>query len=151
VARLVVPARGIAVIVAVAAIMASGMGTARRLGVFQVAAVQSRAPAAGALLRERLPLNAVLLASEQSGSMRHETGRPIVRWDELSAAELRQVLAALHARHLEPWWVLDQWEESIVRSRFRDVPEAALDWPPRIDAGALMRTRAWRIADAQDN
>jgi hypothetical protein len=25
------------------------------------------------------------------------------------------------------------------------VPEAALDWPPDVEAGPLMRTRAWRI------
>ena len=57
------------------------------------------------------------------------------------------MIETLDARGLEAWWVLDQWEESVVRSRFPDVPEAALDWPPRVEGGPLMRTRAWRIAD----
>jgi hypothetical protein len=70
----------------------------------------------------------------------------VVRWDGLDATSLRAVLAALDAHGLEPWWVLDQFEESRVRTRFAGVPEAALDWRPEVEAGQLMRTRAWRIA-----
>jgi len=140
-------ARGLLVAAAVVTLVASGVTVARRLEVFQVADVTARAVAAGEQLRRVLPASAVLIASEQSGSMRHETGRPIVRWDTLDGKALHQVLGALHARGLEPWWVLDQWEESVVRRRFPDVPEAALDWLPRVEGGPLMRTRAWRVAD----
>ncbi len=141
-------ARGLLVAAAVVTLVASGVTVARRLEVFQVADITARVVDAGEQLRRALPANAVLIASEQSGSMRHETGRPIVRWDTLDGHALHQVLGALHARGLEPWWVLDQWEESVVRSRFPDLPEAALDWPPRVEGGPLMRTRAWRVADA---
>ena len=89
---------------------------------------------------------AVLLAGEQSGSMRYATGRPVVRWEALDATSLRAALAALEAHGLDAWWVLDQFEESRVRTRFAGVPEAALDWPPEVEAGRVMRTRAWRIA-----
>jgi len=139
--------RGLLTAIAVAAVVASGVGIARRLEVFWVAEVHARAVEAGAQLRRVLPENAVLLAGEQSGSLRHETGRPVVRWESLDAPRLRAAIAALRALRLEPWWALDQWEESLVRSRFRDVPEAALDWPFEVEGGPLMRTRAWRVPD----
>jgi hypothetical protein len=140
-------ARGLIAALAAVAIVAAGFTVARRLEVFQVADVTARAVDAGEQLRRVLPINAVLIAGEQSGSMRHETGRPIIRWDTLDVEALRAALETLRGRGFEPWWVLDQWEESVVRSRFADVPEAALDWPPRVEGGPLMRTRAWRLAD----
>jgi hypothetical protein len=138
--------RGVAAIVIVTIASSMALQTARRLGVFQIAEATSRAREAGGQLAGRLPPTAVLLAGEQSGSMRYMTGRPVVRWDGLDATSLRAVLAALDAHGLEPWWVLDQFEESRVRTRFAGVPEAALDWRPEVEAGQLMRTRAWRIA-----
>jgi hypothetical protein len=90
----------------------------------------------------------VLLAGEQSGSMRYATGRSIVRWETLDAASLRAVLPVLDAQGYEVWWVLDQFEEALVRERFPGVPEAQLDWPPDVEGGPLMRTRAWRVRSA---
>lgn len=139
--------RGLLVAGTVAAIVASGVLRAQRLEVFDVADRASRATEAGAALRTLLPGHAVLIAGEQSGSMRHETGRPVLRWEALDAEGLRQALQALEARGLEAWWVLDQWEEAEVRRRFATVRSAALDWPPRVEGGRLMRTRAWRVAD----
>jgi hypothetical protein len=141
-------ARGLMVAVAVVTIVAGSVTVARRLEVFQIAPITARAVDAGDQLRLILPANAVLIAGEQSGSMRHETGHPIVRWDTLDVTTLRQVLDVFRVLGLEPWWVLDQWEESVVRGRFPDLREAALDWPPRVEGGPLMRTRAWRVADA---
>ena len=138
---------GLLLAAAVIAIAAGGFTIARRLEVFDVATVTARAVETGGPLRRLLPPNAVLIAGEQSGSMRHETGRPIVRWETLDAPALQSMLDALNHRGLEAWWVLDQWEESVVRSRFPGVPQAALDWPPRAEGGPLMRTRAWRLAD----
>ena len=140
---------GLLVAAAVLAMTAGGITVARRLEVFEVADVTARALEAGNQLRRLLPANAVVIAGEQSGSMRHETGHPIVRWETLDARTLRTTLNALEGRALEAWWVLDQWEESVVRRRFANVPEAALDWPPRAEGGPLMRTRAWRIADSR--
>jgi hypothetical protein len=135
-----------AAIVMVAVAASIGLQSARRLEVFQIAEVTSRAREAGDQLARTLPRRAVLLAGEQSGSMRYATGRPVVRWDALDAASLRAALAALEAEGLEAWWVLDQFEEARVRTRFAGVPEAALDWPPEVEGGRLMRTRAWRIS-----
>ena len=136
---------GAAALVLVVVASAMALQTTRRLGVFEVAAATARARDAGGQLARRLPAHAVLLAGEQSGSMRYATGRPVVRWETLDADSLRAALAVLAAEGLEAWWVLDQFEEARVRARFPGVPEAALDWPPEVEAGPLMRTRAWRI------
>jgi hypothetical protein len=137
---------GVAAIVMITVASSIGLQTARRLGVFQVAEVTSRAREAGEQLSRRQMPAAVLLAGEQSGSMRYATGRPVVRWEALDATSLRAALAALEAHGLDAWWVLDQFEESKVRTQFAGVPEAALDWPPEVETGRVMRTRAWRIA-----
>jgi hypothetical protein len=73
------------------------------------------------------------------------TGRPIVRWDALDRTSLAAALTFLNARGYDVWWVLDQFEEPLVRSRFVGVPEAGLDSVPDVEAGPLMRTRAWRV------
>ena len=126
-------------------ISATALHTARELGVFQIAAVTARAREAGALLQQKIAARAVMLTSEQSGSMRYLTGRSVLRWDALDRTALRTSLALLDAQGYEVWWVLDQFEEPLVRTRFAGVPEAALDWKPEVEAGPLMRTRAWRI------
>jgi hypothetical protein len=113
--------------------------------VFQIAAVTARSREAGERLGQKLGARAVTLTSEQSGSMRYLSGRPILRWDALDRTSLRTSLALLDAQGYEVWWVLDQFEEPLVRTRFAGVPEAALDWKPEVEAGPLMRTRAWRI------
>jgi 4-amino-4-deoxy-L-arabinose transferase-like glycosyltransferase len=138
--------RGVVALLAIACASALGLRIARQLDVFQVAAVTARAPIVGNQLARMLPPRAVLLAGEQSGSMRYLTGRPIVRWEVLDPRSLSATLAVLEARGLETWWVLDQFEEALVRTRFAGVAEAALDWPPEVEGGPLMRTRAWRIA-----
>lgn len=136
---------GPAALVLVTIVSSSGLHTARRLDVFQIADVTARAREAGEQLTPMLSPRAVLLAGEQSGSIRYATGHPVIRWEVLDEPGLRAVLALLTAEGLEPWWVLDQFEEAGVRARFRGVPAAALDWPPEIEGGPLMRTRAWRI------
>jgi len=39
------------------------------------------------------------------------------------------------------------WEEAEVRRRFAGLDQAVLDWPPRVEGGRVMHTRAWRIGD----
>jgi hypothetical protein len=142
-----VAGRGVVLLVLVAGIAASGLFHARTRGVFTIAQVHARTPEVGRVLATALPPHAVLLTGEQSGSMRYYTGRPIVRWEPLTPTTLATALAVLEANGFEVWWVLDQFEEAGVRSRFPDVPAAALDWPPAIEGGPLMRTRAWRLRD----
>jgi hypothetical protein len=144
--RLPVRWRGVVVLVAIVVASALGLRTARQLDVFRIATVTARARIVGQHLARTLPPGAVLLAGEQSGSMRYLTGRPIVRWEVLDPRSLPATLAVLEAGGFEAWWVLDQFEEARVRTQFPGVPAAALDWPPEVEGGPVMRTRAWRIA-----
>ncbi len=44
---------------------------------------------------------------------------------------------------------LDEWEEDSSVRDSRAATSAALDWPPLLEAGTLMRTRAWRLRDRE--
>jgi hypothetical protein len=98
-------------------------------------------------LDSALPPHAVVLAGEQSGAVRFDTGRSIVRWEAASPDDLARVLSLLEAGSRPVWVVLDAWEEPLVRAKFGGLDAAALDWPPVVDAGDAHRTRAWSLAD----
>jgi hypothetical protein len=147
ISRLPRPARGLALLALVLAIGAQGLTSARSHDAFGVAERDARARLAGAYLDAALPDRAVVLAGEQSGAVRLMTGLPIVRWDLLAGAQMAEALRVLEANDREVWWVLDQWEEALVRERFADLEAARLDWPPRLEAGVRVRSRAWRLAD----
>jgi hypothetical protein len=142
-------ARVLVVALVLLAVAASNVAAARRLGVFRFATQQSRALLAGRYLQSALPMNAVVVAGEQSGSVRYYAGRPIVRWDLLDPPALEGVLERLTRRGYDVWVVLDTWEEEPFRARFRGASHGGLDWPPLMDAGTEMRTRAWRFRDRE--
>ena len=50
-------------------------------------------------------------------------------------------------RGYDVWIVLDEWEEELFRRKFPASPIGTLDWPPQLEAGTLVRTRAWRLRD----
>jgi Dolichyl-phosphate-mannose-protein mannosyltransferase len=145
--RLPTWSRALVIAALIPSVAAYGLVHARKLGVFAFAEVHARAVLAGRYLEPLLLPNAVVIAGEQSGSIRYYTGRSIVRWDLLAEDGLIDVLDTLRRGGLEPWIVLDAWEEEPFRARFRNVSAGAIDWPPVVDAGRDMRTRAWRIAD----
>jgi hypothetical protein len=140
-------ARAPIVIALVLALAGFQIARARELGVFKLAARQSRAVLAGSYLASALPPSAVLLSGEQSGAMRYYTGRSIVRWDLLDADRLPQVEARLASAGHDVWIVLDDWEAGLYREKFRSTAHGGLDWPPAIEAGVDGRIRAWRVGD----
>ena len=131
------------------ALAAMNIAAARSHGVFRFAAGQSRAALAGRYLDSLIPEKSVLIAGEQSGAMRYHTGRSIVRWDVLSPEALERVNAQLSASDYDIWIALDAWEEELFRVRFPGTAAAALDWPPRLEAGGALLTRAWRLRDRE--
>ena len=149
VGRLPAWTRGGLIVLLSLTIAAFQIGRARELDVFSVPAHQARAALAGHYLAAAVPPNAVLITGEQSGAMRYYTGRPIVRWDLLDAEGLSAVLRMCEEHGFEPWFVLDDWEAPRVREKFRALDVAALDWPPILDAGSLVRTQAWRPRDRE--
>jgi hypothetical protein len=139
--------RGPLVALVVLALVAHGATTARAQGVFDLASVHRRAVLAGAYLAQFSRSTLVVMAGEQSGSIRYYTGCSVVRWDLLVPEMLPSVFAVLHQAGQDPWIVLDAWEEEPFRARFHGTVEGALDWPPALDAGREVRTRAWRVSD----
>jgi hypothetical protein len=138
-------------LIALALLLAtSQIATARDLDVFRFAARQSRALLAGRYLGSALPDNAVVIAGEQSGAVRYYSGRSIVRWDFLKPADLPLVTNELTRAGYDVWIALDDWEVPLYREKFRGSIAAALDWPPRVDAGLDARTIAWRLRDRTD-
>jgi hypothetical protein len=135
------------VLAIVLALAASNIASARELGVFRLAARQSRALLAGRYLASVLPPHAVVISGEQSGSIRYYTGRSIVRWDFLAADSLPHVTEQLVASGYDVWIALDDWEVPTYREKFAPLVTAGLDWPPAVDAGTDGRTQAWRLRD----
>jgi hypothetical protein len=129
------------------AILSQGLLSARSHDVTQVTVDHRRMAVAGPYLASALPAGAVLIAGEQSGAVRYYTDHDILRWETLAAPDLAAALARLDRDRREAWWVLDQWEEPLVREKFGSLPLGMLDWPPAMEAGPAMRTRAWRLAD----
>jgi hypothetical protein len=132
-----------------AALVTAGVGVARArsLGSFRLADAHRRVLQMDRYLDSALPPQAVVIAGEQSGAVRFDTGRAIIRWEAASPDDLAQVLAVLEGSGRPVWVVLDVWEEPLVRAKFSGLDAAALDWPPVVDAGDANRTRAWSISD----
>jgi hypothetical protein len=149
VAGLPVSARAPVTFAVALAIAAAGIANARVLDAFALKDQHHRIVQLGEHLNTSIPADAVIVAGEQSGSMRYYTGRPVVRWEAASPEDLMRALAALQAANRPVWFVLDAWELEPFRAKFGSVPAAALDWPPAVTAGTTHRTSAWQLSDRE--
>jgi hypothetical protein len=147
--RAPVSVRPLAIIIVVFVIAAANLRAAQSHGVFRLATQQSRAALAGRYLAASIPAHGVVIAGEQSGSTRHYTGRSIVRWDIATPEALTAILDQLNRAGYEIWIALDAWEEEPLRRKFPGIGAAALDWPPRMEAGTEVLMRAWRLRDRE--
>ena len=125
----------------------SQIRSARTHQVFQTADRQARALLVGNYLDSAMPEKSVIVAGEQSGALRYYTNRSILRWEVLTPEVLNAATARASALGYDVWIGLDEWEEGLVRAKFRETTLGRLDWPPLVDAGRTMRTRAWRLRD----
>ena len=108
-------------------------------------ALESRFRAAGAYASRELPANAVVLAVQQSGSVRYHGGRATLAWDGIPANALDAVVAELRARGADVVLALEDAEERAFRDRFAGQRVGALDWPPAAELRGLVRVRFYRI------
>ena len=132
---------------ALLAIAAAGIANARALDAFDLEEDHRRIVQLGEHLNGTMPGDAVIVAGEQSGSMRYYTSRPIIRWEAASPDDLTRALTALETGGRPVWIVLDAWENELFRTKFASVAQAALDWPPAFIAGTTQRTSAWQLSD----
>lgn len=123
-----------------------GMRVAADRQVFRLQALEGRYRETAALVRDRLPENAMLITVWQSGSVRFHAGREAVLWDSLDPAWLDRAVVWLREQGRVPYILLERAEERAFRDRFRAASQlGALDWPPRFDMG-----RQTRIYDPAD-
>lgn len=145
--RITPTARPIVLLGLVLVLSAHGLSEARTRDTYKLAGQQRRVADVALALSDRMSPSDVVVAGEQSGSMRYYTGHDIVRWEELRAEDWDRVFAALMAIGRGSWIVLDAFEEPLFRAKFGNHPAGTLDWPPAIDAGDTHRTRAWKLDD----
>lgn len=137
--RLRLPALAPALAVAAAALAGVCLANARTLGVFQLQGLESKFERAGSYVDRRLPANALVFASFQSGSVRFYSGRRTLAWESLDADWLDRAIAFARERGLEPYLLFETREEPLFRQRFAGTAIGALDWPPMAEVGAQVR------------
>jgi hypothetical protein len=115
------------------ALAASGFAIARDRQVFDLQRLERRFRTTGDVARNRLPANAVFITVWQSGTLRYFAARPAVLWDSLDPAWLDTTVSWFGMHGLDPYIVVEEWEEPQFRARFADhSPIGNLDWPPRM-------------------
>ena len=115
---------------------------ARERQVFDLQALESRFLATGHFAAT-LPPNAIVLAMQQSGSIRYHGGRPTLAWDAIPPDALDGLLARLRADGYAPYIALEELEEVRFRARFAGQRLGGLDWPPLVDLHGLVRVRIY--------
>ena len=144
--RLPVPMRGIALLAALAFAVSTNVTHAAQQSAYALRDYDARYRTIGRYLAASLPKEAVIVASQQSGSAHYYTGLPVLRWD-LLAVDLETAVARLRALGRRPVLVVEDWERPALRQRFPSGPIASLDWAPRAEAGQTTRVGVWNPED----
>jgi hypothetical protein len=106
---------------------------------FELQRLESRFERAGLAVGRRLPPQAIVITSWESGSVRFYGRRHTLVWDQLPADWLDRSLDYLRSRGYQPYLLLERWEEPLFRDRFAPSATAALDWPPAMEVSAQVR------------
>jgi len=112
---------------------------ARARSVFDLHRLEARYERAGRYVADRLPPQALVITSWESGSVRFYGHRNTLVWDVLDPAWLDRAIAYIRMRGLEPYLLLERWEEPIFRQRFAGSGLGALDWPPAAEIAGQVR------------
>ena len=112
---------------------------ARARSVFDLPRLESRYERAGRYVDQRLPDNALVITSWESGSVRFYSNRKTLVWDALDPAWLDRAIAFSRTRGLEPYLLFERWEEPLFRQRFAGSSSGALDWPPAAEIAGQVR------------
>ena len=107
---------------------------------FNLKFLEQRYRSAGAVVRDRLPPNAVVLSVWDSGAVRFHGGKEALSWAGLDPAWLDRSLAWLDEHGREPYILVESWEEPAFRGRFANNSEIGkLDWPPKYEIDRVVR------------
>jgi len=112
---------------------------ARERNTFRLQRLEARFARAGTFVADRLPENALVITSWESGSVRFYGGRKTLVWDALDPAWLDRALAYVRSRGYEPYLLFERREEPDFRRRFAGSTVALLDWPPMAEVASQVR------------
>ncbi|HST07848.1 MAG TPA: hypothetical protein VLJ83_06720 [Gemmatimonadaceae bacterium] len=137
--------------VGVAIVLAAVVGVwhlhvARTRFVFDLQALESRFAVTGRYVGRALPENAVVLAAQQSGSVRYYGSRTTLAWDAIPAGALDRTIAVLRDSGRPVFIVLEDEEVSTFRARFATERLGGLDWPPHAEVQAPVRVHVYDAA-----
>jgi hypothetical protein len=122
----------IAAAIAFTVIMVNYAATrASELDVLGIGAGEQKYADVGRYLAAKLPADAVVIAMQHSGSIRHYSGRPTLRYDSLDPDWLDRAIAHLRSAGQEPYLLLETFELPLFRERFAGQKSVAIvDAPP---------------------
>jgi hypothetical protein len=120
---------------------------ARARPTFVLQQMESRFERAGNFVADRLPGNAIVITSSESGSIRFYAGRKTLVWDGLDPASLDRALLYVRAKGYEPYLLFERREEPDFRRRFAGSAVGRLDWPPM--AEVALQVRIYRPDDRE--
>jgi dolichyl-phosphate-mannose-protein mannosyltransferase len=112
---------------------------ARERPTFVLKQLEARFERAGVFVGRRLPPNALVITSAESGSVRFYAGRKTLIWDGLDPAWLDRALMYVRSKGYEPYLLFERREETDFRQRFAGSAIGRLDWPPMAEVGAQVR------------
>src|SRR5688572_20815406 len=112
---------------------------ARERPTFALRQLEARFERAGVYVGRRLPPNALVITSSESGSVRFYAGRKTMLWDGLDPAWLDRALLYVRSKGYEPYLLFERREEPDFRQRFAGSAVARLDWPPMAEVASQVR------------
>jgi hypothetical protein len=137
---------GRAVIAAIcAAISIWYVSVARGRQVLDLQRLEARFAATGDSARLTLPPDAVVLAVQQSGSIRFHGHRDTLAWDAIPADALDRTIDELRRSGRAVYVALEDEEEARFRQRFTGQRNGALDWPPVAEVRAAPHVRIYPV------
>ena len=109
---------GVLLLVCVAGSAAIGIREAVDRQVTSIGGEEQKYARVGDHVRQHLPHNAVVYAMQHTGNIRHYSRRRVIRWDVLDPAWLDRSVTYMRAQGYEPYFLLDDWEVPLVRTKF---------------------------------
>ena len=137
--RLRVPFIGWVTATLVAALSVMFVREALERRTFELQQLEARFERAGTFVGDRLPPNAMVITSWESGSVRFYGERKTLVWDGLDPAWLDRALSYVRAKGYEPYLLFERREEPDFRQRFAGSAVARLDWPPMVEVASQVR------------
>lgn len=119
---------------------------ARQRQAFALQALESRFRLTGEYAGRALPPEAVVLAVQQSGSIRYHGGRTTMMWDAIEPHSLDATIAQLRGLGRRVFVALEDWEETRFRERFVGQQYGALEWPPMAQIDRAPRVRVYDVS-----